>query len=186
MLCRRLTWTVELSFSFESSPLEEKYDNMLPICWTLKRLGDGIRVWAMYLAKPTETDIRNWKRNIWHDIIVGNFPEDSGHFPFNQNFRFFEVSTTSSIEWNCIFRNFRKAGQPRVVYPNFRKAFFTFNFAHGIFRTLGCYSSRTFWKFPYHWPPFPNFRKFWSNGKHPTIPIKTEGLSVTILCQSSC
>ena len=41
-------------------------------------------------------------------------------------------------------------------------------------------------KFPYHSPPFPNFRKFWSNGKHPTIPIKTEGLSVTILCQSSC
>ena len=50
--------------------------------------------------------------------------------------------------------------------------------------------ARTFWKFhgkfPYHSPPFPNFRKFCSNGKHPTIPIKTEGLSVTILCQSSC
>ena len=50
---------------------------------------------------------------------------------------FDNVSTTSSIEWNCIFRNFHKAGQRSVVYPNFRKVFFPFNFAHGIFRTLG-------------------------------------------------
>ena len=38
-----------------------------------------------------------------------------------------------SNEWNGIFHNFKKTGQPREVYPNFRnffpEVFFPFNFA---------------------------------------------------------
>ena len=35
--------------------------------------------------------------------------------------RFFHSTAFSSSEWNSIFQNFQKRGQPREVYPNFRK-----------------------------------------------------------------
>ena len=72
IITRRLTSTAELSCSFESSPLEKKCGNMLPICWTLKRLADEIRVWAMYLAWAAETEIRNWKRNTVNPLLIAN------------------------------------------------------------------------------------------------------------------
>ena len=64
-----------------------------------------------------------------------------------------------------IFRHFqKKKGQPREGYPNFRlffpEVFFPFYFAPGI-------SGKFSRKFLYHLPLFPNFRKFWLNGKPP-------------------
>ena len=56
-----------------------------------------------------------------------------GRFPFNQNVPF-EFSASFSSEWNSIFQNFQKRGQPREVYPHF---FFPFNFAPGISRIFG-------------------------------------------------
>jgi len=49
-----------------------------------------------------------------------------GRFPFDEKF-WFELPEISRDEWNSIFWNFRKRGQPREVYPNFRK-FLTGNF----------------------------------------------------------
>ena len=49
-------------------------------------------------------------------------PGKKGRFPFNQNFRF-EFLATSNSEWNSIFKNFQKRGQPREVHPNFQKNF---------------------------------------------------------------
>ena len=55
----------------------------------------------------------------------------------------FEFSATSGREWNSIFQNFQKRGQPREVYPlKFSKFFFPevvfpFNFTPGISRICG-------------------------------------------------
>ena len=108
---------------------------------------------------------------------------DVGHFPFNQNIRF-KFSATSSCERKSI-----KRGQPREVFPNFRKIFpgsflsiqlssrdfwnFRLNGSHFGNSTV----SRNFWKlfgtFRYHLPLFPNFRKFWMNGKRPSFRWET-------------
>jgi len=52
------------------------------------------------------------------------------------------ISATCSSEWNSIFQNFPKRGQPRKVYLNFRKkfsleVFFPLNFASGIYTIFG-------------------------------------------------
>ena len=55
----------------------------------------------------------------------------------------FEFSATPGREWNSIFQNFQKRGQPREVYPlKFSKFFFPevvfpFNFTPGISRICG-------------------------------------------------
>ena len=55
----------------------------------------------------------------------------------------FEFAATSGREWNSIFQNFQKRGQPREVYPlKFSKFFFPevvfpFNFTPGISRICG-------------------------------------------------
>ena len=52
----------------------------------------------------------------------------------------FQVSTTSSIEWNFVFRNFQKenlAWHIQIFENFFPKVFLPFNFAPGIFRTFG-------------------------------------------------
>ena len=68
-----------------------------------------------------------WLRNIaagdlWVTGGPGREPAILGRFLFNPKPRF-EFSATSSSKWNSIFQNFPKRGQPRKVYPNFRKRF---------------------------------------------------------------
>ena len=101
--------------------------------------------------------------------LVSSVKKNTGCCPFNQKFQF-SILEISSGEWNSIFRNFQKIGQPFEVYQNFRKIF-TGNF-HSIcvspqnfqmngsllgnstiFRVFGNFSS----KFPYHLSLFEIF-----------------------------
>ena len=74
-------------------------------------------------------------------------------FPFNQSAGF-EFSTTSRSEWNGIFKKFRKQG-------NLARYTQIFNFFS--------------WKFSFQstLPPFPNFGKFWLDGKRPVSKFDT-------------
>ena len=105
-------------------------------------------------------------------------------FPFNQNVRF-EFSATSTSEWNSIFQNFQKRGQPRDVDPKFRKknfkeVFFPFmiNFALRIWRIrriskiqqLSGFLQLFVRNFCTICRCFQIFPKFWLNGKRPLSP----------------
>ena len=107
-----------------------------------------------------------------------------GRFPFNQNVRF-KFSATSISEWNSILQNFQKgdnlARYTQIFGNFFPEVFFPFNFAPGISRIFGrkvriseiqqlSKFLETFQgKFLYHLPLFPNFQKFWLNGKGPSF-----------------
>ena len=74
------------------------------------------------------------------------------------------------------FQKIPKAGQPREVYPNFQffflEVFFPVNFAPGE-STVSGISGNFSGKFLYDLPPFPNFRKFWLDGKRPVSKFDT-------------
>ena len=112
-----------------------------------------------------------------------------GLFPFNQNV-WFEFSATSSSEWDSIFQNFLKRGQPCVGIPKFSKIFsqkfsfriqlcsrnfqsFWLNGSHFGNSTAFEISGNVAGKFLYHLPLFPNFRKFCLNGKRPKFQTVT-------------
>ena len=110
-------------------------------------------------------------KRIAHDSSRGK-----GRFPFNQNFRF-GFPGTSSSEWNSIFRltapvmtifrHFQKRGQPREVYPNFRKK---------IPRKFSFHSTLLpeFLKFSIEWfafRKFNSFRNFWKLFQELSVPF---------------
>ena len=99
-----------------------------------------------------------------------------GRFPFNQNFRF-EFPATSRSEWNSIFRliaavmtifrHFQTRGQPREVYPNFRK---NFSGKFSFHSTL----LPEFLKFSVEWfaiREFNRFRYFWKLFQEISVPF---------------
>ena len=108
--------------------------------------------------------------------------QDYRRFRFNQNV-WFKFSATSSSEWNSIFQNFQKRGKPRELHYSrhritirgifFPESFLSIQlcswsfsvewFAFRTFNISGNFSG----KFLYHLTLFPNFRKFWLNGKDP-------------------
>ena len=87
------------------------------------------------------------QRNVWKG--------SPGRFPFHQNVRF-ELSATSSSEWNSILQNFPKkdnlARYTQIWEIFVLKVLFPFNFAPGI-------SENFSGKFLYHLPLFPSIRK---------------------------
>ena len=138
----------------------------------------------------------NWMA--WHRRHMVNWPiplsktvlsEVQERFPFNLNvwLKFSAISSSQHGEWNSIFENIWKIGQPRKVYLNVLRVSFSRKFfCHWTllpdisrifeveswlaFRNLN--SFRNFWKlfrkFLHHLSLFPNFGKFWLvNGKRP-------------------
>ena len=106
--------------------------------------------------------------------------QDYRRFPFNQNV-WFEFSATSSSEWSSIFQNFQKRDQPREAYYSryrftirgifFPGSFLSIQLCSWSF-SVECFLSaiseiQQFPEFLYHLTLFPNFWKFWLNGKRP-------------------
>ena len=100
-----------------------------------------------------------------------------GCFPFNQNFRFRQLPVANGAVFSKISKKEDYLAKYTQIFEFlFPEVYFPFNFAPGVFRTFGwmvCISEiqrlseNVPGKFPYHSPPFPNFPKFRSNGRHP-------------------
>lgn len=91
-----------------------------------------------------------------------------------------KLSVRISENVHSIFRNFRKRGQPRVLYPNFWKfpssnsCFILFSLLRD-FRKISYFDNLTIFGFSGNFPrkltkhlsPLGKFRNFWLNGKCP-------------------
>ena len=123
----------------------------------------------MYNLQNTDNISRSPKRLPALQVIQTNGTEnfgrssesgkkDNGRFPFNPDF---QSEFYGKNEWNSVFKDFVNRGQPREVYPNFRKFFFP----EGSFPfTL----LSEFLEFSVEWFAF-NFRNFWK--LFPAIPV---------------
>ena len=96
-------------------------------------------------------------------------------FPLDQLTICFEFPEISIGEWNNIFRNIGKRGQPGEVYTNFGKFLsgnfpnFRLNGSHFGASTSFGFSENLPRKLPYNLSPFRKFRNVGLNGKHPRL-----------------
>ena len=101
--------------------------------------------------------------------------------PFSQNVRF-EFSATCSGEWNSIFQNFQKRGQPHEVYLNFPNFSFDSTLLPEFLEFFGwIVRISEIQQFPEFLKTFPEnfcticrcfqiFQKFWLNEKRSLSP----------------
>jgi len=143
----------------------------------------------------SSTRARHWARHVYRarsTIHIGTcFSIYFVLFHFNQKVRFEFSATSSTSELMAQhFPKFLKVGQPCGVYPNLRKLFpgsvlsiqlFScsqdflnfrlINDSHFGNSTASRISGNISGKFLYYLPLFPDFRKFWLNGKCLLSPV---------------